>query len=62
LAFAAGVAVGLGEATTVAFALVFVFSAVLQAPPKAAKVNKVIKPVIRRISILLCAIQLSGGQ
>ena len=47
------VAVGLGDAVTLvlAFALVFVFSAVVQAAPKTAKVNKVRKPVIRRISI-----------
>ena len=52
-AFAAWVAVGLGDAVTVvlAFALLFEFSAVLQAPPKTAKVSKVRKPVIRRISI-----------
>ena len=49
----AGVAVGLGEGLTVvvelAFALLFEFTAVLQAVPKTAKANKVRKPVVRRI-------------
>lgn len=49
----AAVAVGLGEGLTVvvelAFALLFEFSALLQAVPKTAKTNKVKKPVVRRI-------------
>ena len=51
----AGVVVGLGDAVTVVFelalALLFEFSAVLQAAPKTAKANKVRKPVVRRISV-----------
>jgi hypothetical protein len=61
-ALAAWVAVGLGDALTVV--LVFVFSVVLQAPPKTANVNNMRKPVIRRISIppVCKEIQLSGGE
>lgn len=53
LAFAAWVAVGLGEAVTVvlALALLFEFSAVLQAVPKTPKINKVTKAVILGIFI-----------
>ena len=51
----AGVVVELGEAVTVvfelAFALLFEFSAVLQAAPKTATANNVRKPVVRRISV-----------
>jgi hypothetical protein len=56
LTFAA-LAEGLGEAVTVvvelALALLFEFTALLQATPKRAKANKVRKPVVRRISVLL---------
>jgi hypothetical protein len=54
LAFA-GVVVGLGDAATVmvelALALLFEFSALLQADPKTAKARKVRKPIVRRISV-----------
>lgn len=54
----AGLAVGLGEAVTVGIelALPFEFSVALQAAPKTAKANKVRKPMVRRISFLLCNI------
>ena len=55
LALAAGVVVGLGDAVPVVFvltfALLFEFSALLQAAPETAKANKVRKPVVRRISV-----------
>jgi len=52
----AGLAVGLGEVVTAGFelALPFAFSVALQAAPETARVNKVRKPMVRRISFLLC--------
>jgi len=51
--FAFALAVGLGEAVTIVFtlALLFVFSVVVQPAPSAAKTGRVIKQMIRRISI-----------
>ncbi len=59
----AAAGVGLGTVVTAAFVLVLEFSAVPQAAPKLAKVNKVTRPIVRRISIppKCKEIQLSGG-
>ena len=51
LAFAAGLAAGLGDPVTVVFALPFELSAVLQLAQKTASISKASKAVIRRIEV-----------
>ena len=51
LAFAAGLAAGLGDAVTAVFALPFELSAVLQPAQKTASVSKVSKASVRRIEV-----------